>query len=183
MLFRYDLLTARDGEAWTAVRLVSIQAFLLRLWANDWLHVPGPKKGELKIPSCHVVAHAFAKAFGYRAIDGEHCYYHGVKVHRDNRSMKVDFSTLLHSWVEIKTEKGNTFILDIFPDEGCSVFPVLYRGPHPGYWVPRDPERQRRLRNMRRSVFFKREVALLTEKMQIAWRKWEKQGKRKKLSE
>lgn len=35
------------------------------------LHIPGTEKDEICMPECHLVSHAYAKAFGAEVIDGE----------------------------------------------------------------------------------------------------------------
>lgn len=157
MLLRYDTLSLYDNEARNIVREASVRAYAVRLWIADWIHSITPT-GDHIIPSCHVVAHAFARTFGYEAIDGEHAYICGVKTSRWFDKMRVDSTTMLHSWVELETAKKNRFILDIFPDEGCSIFPVLYRAPHPAYWIPADRKRAEVLRGLVQSAVFQSEV-------------------------
>lgn len=164
MLFRLDLLRSTDEEAWNLIRRISVEAYSVRLWLTSFLFVPD-SKGRAAIPGCHSVAHAFAKTFGYRAVDGEHCYQNSVRVLRDGVSMRVSSTTLLHSWVECETSRGKRFILDIFPDNGSSIFPVLYEAPHPAYWIPVDEARVRNLKNLHRRVTFQRDVALLAKNM------------------
>lgn len=164
MLFRIDMLRLGDEEAWTLVRRMSMEAFSLRLWLTDlvWLENPG---GGGIIPSCHVVAHAFAQVFGYTAVDGEHFDADTVEAVEDGKEVEVRHTTYLHSWVEATTGKGNRFILDVFPDVGGSIFPVLYRAPHPAYWLPRDAERREVLQNLHRKRSFQHEVRALTKQM------------------
>ncbi len=163
MLFRLDVLELGDAEAWEKVRRVSVQAFSLRLWLPELLFVTSGRKTV--VPSCHVVAHAFARVFGYEVKDGEHCYSGNVQLTPDQADMDVHFTTVLHSWVEFETAHGNRFILDIFPDEGGSIFPVLYRAPHPCYWIPRDEKRVRILAALPTDKSFQRDVTMLSRSM------------------
>lgn len=163
MLYRLDFLKSSDAEAWDLIYRISVEAYSVRLWLSEFLFVTDSQGS--KIPCCHRVAHAFAEVFGYKVVDGEHCYQDDVKLLKDGMTMRVHSTTLLHSWVECETSKGKRFILDIFPDDGCSIFPVLYEAPHPAYWIPRDEERVRNLRNLRRRATFQRDVAQLAKKI------------------
>lgn len=164
MLFRVDMLNLGDEEAWTLVRKMSVEAYSVRLWLPDlvWLKAEG---GGGIIPSCHVVAHAFAQVFGYQAVDGEHFDVERVEVVEGGKEVEVGHTTYLHSWVEATTTKGSRFILDVFPDVGGSIFPVLYRAPHPAYWLPLDVERRSILGKLPTNPEFQREVAALTEQI------------------
>lgn len=166
MLFRHDLLTLGDEEAWRLVREVSAQAYALRLWLPDipWLETEGD--GGV-IPSCHVTAHAFAHVFGYTAVDGEHVQPDGTKITDEDEEMDVHWTSYLHSWIEFATAKGNRFILDLFPDSdgGGSIFPVLFRAPHPLYHVPRTGERRLALDRLQASPEFKADVEELALKI------------------
>lgn len=163
MLFRLDALGLGDAEALEKVRRASIQAFSLRLWLPELLFVTNGR--ATVVPSCHVVAHAFARVFGYEARDGEHCYSGSVELTPDGANMDVHFTTVLHSWVEFETTRGNRFILDVFPDAGGSIFPVLYRAPHPCYWTPKDEERVQILDALPGDESFRRDVTMLSKKM------------------
>jgi hypothetical protein len=164
MLFRLDVLELGDAEAWHLVRKMSVEAYSFRLWLSDivWLEAEG---GQGIIPSCHVVAHAFAQVFGYAAVDGEHFDTHAVEVVEGGKEIEVQQTTYLHSWVEATTNQGNRFILDVFPDVGGSIFPVLYRAPHPAYWIPKDEERRNVLQQLLHRPSFHRGVLALAEQI------------------
>lgn len=163
MLVRSDLLELGDAEAWNRVRRVSIQAFSVRLWLPNLLFTTNGRKTE--IPNCHVMAHAFARVFGYEAKDGEHCYSSNVQLTPNQADVDVYFITILHSWVEFETTKGNRFLLDIFPDEGGSIFPILYRAPHHCYWVPQDTERVQVLATLLDNKSFQKDVDELSKRI------------------
>lgn len=99
-------------------------------------HLPGLMPWEVssvkvwRLPVCHDVSHAFAEVFGGTAVDGIYIFPKSFEA-REGQDI-VEFTTLGHSWVEF--EAGATrFILDIYPDEGCAIYPVVFLAPNPSY--------------------------------------------------
>lgn len=123
------------------------------------------RKTRYLAPVCHEVAHAFAQVFCGVAVDGEYLFVEGHNRDKQESVSYVLNSSMLHSWVEVVTEQGTRVILDVFPDKGQSVFPVLFLAPHPAYFVPTDEVVVRELGLLKRRNFRKR-VAIVAKAMQ-----------------
>lgn len=167
MLTRPNLFRAAELEDEAEIELMYRLALEVRLRLPPFIQQEPPFRTDPYSPGCHQVAHAFARISGATAVDGEHAVVVDIDPAVDGTDFQVNFSTILHSWIEFETKSGLRFILDIFPDEGCPVFPVLYRAPHPAYWIPVDVERVNALKVLS-SESFQTQVTTLEEIMRRA---------------
>lgn len=153
MLTRPDLFREATDEDEAEIELLYRLALEIRLRLPPFIQQEWPFRTDPYSPGCHQVAHAFARIAGATAIDGEHAVIVDIDPEVDGTEFKVNFATILHSWVEFETRSGLRFILDIFPDEGCPIMPLLYRAPNPAYWIPVDEERINALKVLSTEAF------------------------------
>jgi hypothetical protein len=102
-------------------------------------------EGGVWMPGCHHVAYAYAKAFGVEVVDGEKLYCSGHQRSFWSRNIVPQITTYTHSWNRVEIAPDVRVILDIFPDETCSMMPIVVRDPHPAYWQPSDMRSQCRV--------------------------------------
>jgi len=120
---------------------------------------------SMRIPSCHVMAHAFARTFSLTPVDGEHAFIERSILSDEEVAEEVHMSTYIHSWIEIEIPDGEMFILDLFPDKLCPILPVLHKAPHPAYWVPKDRKAKRVFRKLKERNEFWQDVETVAEEM------------------
>lgn len=76
-------------------------------------------KAAAYIPPCHAVARAYAEAFDVQYQDG---WRHTIAL---DKSEPQPFYKYGHSWNIITTPDGFDLVLDLFPEDTCSLFPIL----------------------------------------------------------
>lgn len=98
--------------------------------------LPRPGSDQLLLPNCHEVARGYARAFETDFEDGFVAYVSSTGV-TGNQEYFLN-SLQVHSWNVIRVTDEARIILDIFPDVGLSMMPVIHPYPHPAYVVPQD---------------------------------------------
>ncbi len=97
-------------------------------------------------PGCHTLAHAFANVFGLKAVDGEHVFFKArsvipkIKFWRISKLFELEYSSYLHSWVELKLPSERRVIFDLYPAENNSILPIVVAAPNPAYVGPQDEQ-------------------------------------------
>ena len=137
MLFKNglkDLLSKSDGEAFFPhyERMVAIR------FGFNPLKVAGVQDGSVWMPYCHHVAHAYAKAFDVEVVNGEKVFITQTRTLWFGHFIRARVSRYAHSWNRLVLPSGKRVILDLFPDETCSMFPIVVLDPHPAYTKHRD---------------------------------------------
>lgn len=102
------------------------------------IEIPGLKKGEVFMPMCHHASHAYAKAFSVDVVDGEKVFLTKSRTWIFGRLITGRVSRYAHSWNVIELTPDKQLVLDIIPDETCSMVPIVVEYPHPAYTQPRD---------------------------------------------
>jgi len=164
MLVRPDLFRVLGPADEEEIGRIYRLALELRLRLPGFLRERRPFLPRPYSPGCHQVAHAFGRVAAIATVDGEHAIFTRIVPDPAGKEFDMDCTTMLHSWNEFSTPGGERFILDIFPDEGCAVLPVLYRSPHPAYWIPEDAERLDALRMISEGPF-QTQIATMEQKM------------------
>jgi len=165
MLLRHDLMEMICSDEKDLIMEHYIRAVRLRL-KFPGVSLPWIPPEKLWIPGCHVVAHAYAQVFGAKAVDGEHAYFKGREVSETGQTC-IDLSTYAHSWNILEINDNLSLILDIYPDIGCPMMPVLLKNPHPAYWVPTDELFKRQIvKTLKESEQFPIEVRVVAEAFQ-----------------
>lgn len=141
MLFRPDVRRLLPAEEVDFVTGMYMHALQVRVEMKAPFRAAPPLKRLFYTPGCHEVAHAFARVMRIDAVDGEYAYLSETVPDPEGKTLETVTSTILHSWNEFSTPSGARFILDVFPDERCAIFPVLYCAPNPAYWIPQDETR------------------------------------------
>lgn len=103
------------------------QEIMLSCWGK-----PTENEGE-RMPGCHEVAYAFEKAFGVPAVHGRKFFITTVKKLGWMNYFKSEVSNYVHSWNVLTLPSGKQVIIDIFPNETCSVSPIILPCPHAAY--------------------------------------------------
>jgi hypothetical protein len=85
------------------------------------------------MPSCHEVACAYEKAFGTPAVHGRKFTIAAIKKLRWLDYFSGQISNYVHSWNVIMLPSGTKVIIDAFPNETCSLAPIILPHPHPAY--------------------------------------------------
>lgn len=165
MLFREDVWKRVDFEDLQFAGKMLQHAIKIRGEVSGYTKDPYRLWARFRTPVCHDTAHAFAKVFGLTAVDGEHMYASKVYMTPSGLPNGANYTTCVHSWVEFETDGGTRFILDVFPDEGCAIFPVLLLHPNPAYWIPSDSATLRALDLSLRRPIFKQRVEILAAEM------------------
>ena len=121
------------------------------------------------IPSCHAVAHAFGNVFRLPVVDGEFAYIDRTKLvprrWLREESIDVHSSFIKHSWIRLTVEGEVEFILDVFPEELCSVFPALFMAPHPAYYVPDEQKHRDVFAKVHQDPKVRKDTEFLTAEM------------------
>lgn len=130
MLVRADfhriLMRDHDGAVMRHVR----RAFRIR---EKFIGIPLPGTDKVLLPNCHEVARAYARAFEVAFEDGLVAF---VSAAECNGSDTYFLNSLqVHSWNVITVDHDSKVILDVFPDLGLSMMPVVHPYPHPAYLV------------------------------------------------
>ncbi len=102
--------------------------------------------GMVRLPSCHEVAHGYARAFDVKAEDGL-----GIFISHSGPPERHDMSLTsgnLHSWNVIPLDGNTSVLLDIYPDMGLTMMPALHPYPHPAYQTPRDHHHREELKKI-----------------------------------
>jgi hypothetical protein len=102
----------------------------------DGIVLPGMEEGKVWMPECHTVARAYSMAFGLPYVDGMFTYISAERYKRLSKKPIYDLSSYAHSWNVVEIEGERVAILDMFPDIGASMMPILMKHPAPMYGVP-----------------------------------------------
>ena len=85
------------------------------------------------MPGCHTVSYAYEKAFGAKAV-------HGRKFHVGTTTQLFmanyfyhKVQSYVHSWNVLVLPSGTEVLLDLFPNETCSLAPIILPNPHSAY--------------------------------------------------
>lgn len=159
MLARKDLWELAQLDKDNLIYQHYINAVNIRLGFQG-VQYPWYPEGKLVTPSCHDVAHAYAIAFDVEAVDGECAHFRGPFDAPDG-TLGVDVSTYMHSWCRVRVADGVAAILDIYPDVGMPMMPIILRDPHPGYWEPHDEEFEEQVRANLKGPHFENAVQIL----------------------
>ena len=102
------------------------------------LKEPDKDPDSLLMPYCHLVAHAYALAFDVAAVNGEKVFITETRTWWFGHFVIAKASRYAHSWNLLRLSSGEEVILDLIPDETCSMSPILVLSQNPSYTEPRD---------------------------------------------
>lgn len=134
MLFKdrvFDLLSSQDEGVFLPhyKRLVNLR------FRAEPMNATGGSKDSVWMPHCHHVSHAYAQAFGVEVVDGEKVFIAQTKTRWFGNFISGKVLRYAHSWNLLSLPSGKRVILDLFPDETCSMLPIVVLDPHPAYTV------------------------------------------------
>jgi|GEM_PF-5802281 len=94
----------------------------IRLYFDNTIFVSQPDQIAV-IPTCHAVARAYAEAFNVDVQDGwKHTY-----LPRKYLFFWKPMYRYGHTWNIVTVGEKNQVLLDIFPEETCSLLPIMMR--------------------------------------------------------
>ena len=140
MLLRGDLYRVVSDADIEEIERIYRLATEVRLKLPPYLEAGWLLHRKVYFPECHEVAHAFAAVTGIEAVDGVCVVLTKTEQTDDGSDFGADFAAILHSWNEFSVPGAQRFILDVLPEHGSSVLPVLLQAPHPAYLIPKDPK-------------------------------------------
>lgn len=105
---------------------VNIQKIAYECWYQS------TARGDM-MPSCHEVATSYGLAFNIPIIHGRKIFVCDIKHNRFFDIYKAGVYNYPHSWNLLPLPSGESIILDLFPNESCSLVPLIVKNPNPAY--------------------------------------------------
>jgi len=123
---------------------------------------PETEADKVWIPECHTVARAYERVYGLPYVDGEFTFISNRKEKGISKKPFYEVSAYAHSWNVVEHNGEPLAILDMFPDIGAPVMPVLLPYPSPQYRVREDPDFKKKiLQPLQQDPHLERDVELV----------------------